>query len=334
MLQSRRAAIALATLLPFAIAGLSVGPAMAQAYPSKPITLVVPFAAGGPSDTISRLIAAKMGETLGQTIVIENIAGAGGTIAADRVSKLPADGYTLLVHHIALPLGASLYKNLKYDTATAFDTLGLINTGPYVLTTKMAFPANTPAELFAAFKAPGAKITFAHAGVGSGSHLCGLMLMQALGFQAEFVAYRGTGPALNDVVGGHVDVLCDQTTNTFPQISEKKIKAFGITSSVRAPLFPEIPTFDDIGLKGLDLAVWHALYAPKGLPADITKKLTDALTKALDDKTVIERFDQLGTYMFPVDQRGPDAHRAKLMSELSRLREVVAKANIEAPQAK
>ena len=235
---------------------LSAASALAQAYPVKPITLVVPFAAGGPSDTISRMIAAKMGETLGQTIVIENIAGAGGTVAADRVSRSTADGYTLLVHHIALPLGASLYKNLKYDTATAFEPLGLINTGPYVLTTKLDYPAKTPAELFAMLKSR-PNNTFAHAGMGSGSHLCGLMLMQALGFNADFVAYRGTGPALNDVVAGHVDVLCDQTTNTFPQIAENKIRAFAITSKERAAAFPNLPTIGEVGLPDLDLAVWH-----------------------------------------------------------------------------
>ena len=299
----------------------------AQTYPTKPITLVVPFAAGGPSDTIARMVGLKMGEALGQQLIIENIAGAGGTIAADRVSKTTADGYTLLIHHIALPLGASLYKNLKYDTATAFDLLGLINTGPYVLTTKLDYPANSPAELFAALKAR-PNNTFAHAGVGSGSHLCGLMLMQALGFGADFVAYRGTGPALNDVVAGHVDVLCDQTTNTFPQIAEKKIKAFAITSKERAAAFPDLPTTAEVGLPDIDVAVWHALYAPKGLPADVTARVTGALEKALSDPLLLERFTQLGTFLFPAGKRGPEAHRAKFDAELERLKQIVAKAGI------
>jgi tripartite-type tricarboxylate transporter receptor subunit TctC len=321
---TRRALMAAAVCL---VAGASG--AAAQTYPAKPITLIVPFAAGGPSDTISRLVGAKMSEKLGQQIVIENIAGAGGTVAADRVSKMQPDGYVLLVHHIALPLGAALYKNLKYDTATAFDTLGLINTGPYVLTTKAAFPANDSKELFAAFKqAKDKKITFAHAGMGSGSYMCGLILQQMLGFEADFVAYRGTGPALNDVVAGHVDVLCDQTTNTFPQIADKKIKPFAITSKERSKQFPEIPTMDEVGLKGLDLAVWHSLYAPKGLPADIKAKITDALEFALKDKLVIERFEGLGTFLFPEGQRGPDAHRAKFEAEMVRMREVVANAGI------
>jgi tripartite-type tricarboxylate transporter receptor subunit TctC len=312
-----------------ALIGLWTMPAaVAQTFPTKPITLIVPFAAGGPSDTIGRMVAAKMGDKLGQTIIIENIAGAGGTIAADRVSKLPPDGYALLLHHIALPLGASLYKNLKYDTATAFDTLGMINTGPYVLTTRANFPAATPAELFAKLKDPSVRVTFAHAGVGSGSMMCGLIMQQMLGFKADFVAYRGTGPALNDVVAGHVDVLCDQTTNTFPQIADNKIKPFAITSKERAKAFPTIPTMDEVGLTGLDLAVWHALYAPKGLPADIKAKITEALEIALDDKAVQERFDLLGTFMFPAAQRGPDAHRTKFEAEIVRMRDVVAKAGI------
>ncbi len=305
-------------------------PAQAQSYPVKPITLVIPFAAGGPSDTIGRLVGAKMSEKLGQTIVVENIAGAGGTVAASRVAKLPADGYTLLLHHIALPLGAALYKNLTYDAATAFEPLGMINYGPYVLTTKLGYAANSPKELFDSFKANAEKTTFAHAGIGSGSHMCGLMLMQALGFKSNFVAYRGTGPALNDVVAGHVDVLCDQTTNTFPQIESKKIKPFAITSAERSPKFPDIPTMAEVGLKDLDLSVWHALYAPKGLPADVKGKLVEALQHALSDKDVAARFDQLGTSLFAAAQRSTDAHNAKLQSELKRMREVVAKAGVEA----
>lgn len=317
------------SLLGVAVA-LSLGAptAFSQAYPSKPITLVVPFAAGGPSDAISRLVGLKMGEKLGQQVVIENIAGAGGTRAADRVSRLPADGYTLLVHHIALPLGASLYKNLKYDTATAFETLGLINTGPYVLTSKTALPPRDAKELFAYLQTKSNRVTMAHAGVGSGSYICSLMLMQALGFEADLVGYGGTGPALNDVIGGHVDILCDQTTNTFPQIADNKIKAFAITSQERSKQFPDIPTMDEVGLKGLDLAVWHALYAPKGLPSDVKAKVTEALQYALQDAAVAQRFDDFGTFLFPNGQRDEKAHQAKFNTELLRMREIVNKAGI------
>lgn len=320
---SRRTVVGAA--LAFALAPSIV---MAQAYPNRTITLIVPFAAGGPSDVISRLVGAKMSEKLGQTVIIENIAGAGGTVAASRAAKLPADGYSLLVHHIALPLGAALYKNLAYDTATAFEPIGLINYGPYVLTTKMDYAANTPSELFASFKANSDKITFAHAGVGSGSHLCGIMLMQAIGFKGNFVAYRGTGPALNDVVAGQVDVLCDQTTNTFPQIEGKKIKAFATTAPVRNPKFPMIPTTAELGLPKLDTKVWHALYTPKGVPVDILDKLHAALQFALEDKLVQARFEELGTDLYPANQRSRAAHAELLAIELKRMMDIAQSAGI------
>ncbi len=322
----RRALLGAAMALGASVASASFS--FAQTYPSRPVTLVVPFAAGGPSDVISRLVALKMGDKLGQQVIVENIAGAGGTVAAERISRQPADGYTLLVHHIALPLGAALYKNLKYDTATAFETLGLINTGPYVLTSKAGLAPNDAKELFAHLKDKSNKVSMAHAGVGSGSYMCSLMLMQAVGFEANMVAYRGTGPALNDVVGGHVDILCDQTTNTFPQIADKKIKPFAITSAERSKQFPDIPTFAEVGLGGLDLAVWHALYAPKGLPADVKAKVTDALEVALKDPLIAQRFADLGTFLFPEGQRDEKAHRAKFEAELVRMGEIVKKAGI------
>lgn len=309
---------------------IMTAPVQAQNFPNKPITMIVPFAAGGPSDVIARLVGAVMGQSLNQQVIIENVAGAGGTNAAGRVARSDPDGYTMMIHHIALPLGASLYKNLNYDTATAFEPLGLVNYGPYVLTSKMDYKANTPKELFDSFKANSDKISFAHAGIGSGSHLCGLMLMQALGFKANFVAYRGTGPALNDIVAGQVDVLCDQTTNTFPQIEAKKVKAFAITSSQRSPRFPDLPTMAEVGLPQLDVNVWHAMYVPKGTPADVQKKLHDALQNALDDKNVQERFAQLGTLLFDKAQRTQAAHREKLNSELARLKKLVSDAGVEA----
>ncbi|MGL5733307.1 MAG: tripartite tricarboxylate transporter substrate-binding protein [Beijerinckiaceae bacterium] len=306
------------------------GAAQAQAFPSKPLTIIVPFAAGGPTDVIARLLGVVMGQKLGQTIVIENTAGAGGTVAAARAARADADGHTMLIHHIALPLGAALYKNLTYDAATAFETLGLVNYGPYVLTTKLDYPSKTPQELFSSFKTNTDKITFAHAGLGSGSHMCGLMLMQGIGFKGNFVAYRGTGPALNDVVAGQVDVLCDQTTNTFPQIESKKIKPFAITSPERSPRFPDIPTMKELGYPSIDINVWHALYVPKGTPADVQKKLHEALQHALDDAAVKERFAQLGTLLFPAEQRTQAAHREKLSVELVRLRKLAADAGLEA----
>jgi tripartite-type tricarboxylate transporter receptor subunit TctC len=302
--------------------------ASAQVYPNKPITLVVPYAAGGPSDSIGRLISKVMSETLGQQIVVENVAGAGGTTAAARVAKATPDGYTLLIHHVALSAGASLYANPGYDTVTAFEPVGLVNYGPFVLISKKDFAANSLAELLAKMKADGPKITMAHAGVGSGSHLCGMMLSQALGSSFTFVPYRGTAPAMNDTVGGQVDVLCDQTTNALPQIEGKTVKPFGVSSLQPISQLPGLPAIAS-QLNGFDLSVWHAVYGPKGMPAETTQKLNAALQKALADTEIQKRFADLGTLLFPADQRSPQALQSKLDSEVKHWAAVVKSANIQ-----
>jgi tripartite-type tricarboxylate transporter receptor subunit TctC len=302
--------------------------ASAQVYPNKPITLVVPYAAGGPSDSIGRLISKVMSETLGQQIVVENVAGAGGTTAAARVAKANPDGYTLLIHHVALSAGASLYANPGYDTVTAFEPVGLVNYGPFVLISKKDFAANSLAELLAKMKADGPKITMAHAGVGSGSHLCGIMLSQALGASFTFVPYRGTAPAMNDTVGGQVDVLCDQTTNALPQIEGKTVKPFGVSSLQPISQLPGLPAIAS-QLNGFDLSVWHAVYGPKGMPAEATQKLNTALQKALADTEIQKRFADLGTLLFPADQRSPQALQSKLDSEVKHWAAVVKSANIQ-----
>jgi tripartite-type tricarboxylate transporter receptor subunit TctC len=302
--------------------------ASAQVYPNKPITLVVPYAAGGPSDSIGRLISKVMSETLGQQIVVENVAGAGGTTAAARVAKAAPDGYTLLIHHVALSAGASLYANPGYDTVTAFEPVGLVNYGPFVLISKKDFAANSLAELLAKMKADGPKITMAHAGVGSGSHLCGIMLSQALGASFTFVPYRGTAPAMNDTVGGQVDVLCDQTTNALPQIEGKTVKPFGVSSLQPISQLPGLPAIAS-QLNGFDLSVWHAVYGPKGMPAEATQKLNTALQKALADTEIQKRFADLGTLLFPADQRSPQALQSKLDSEVKHWAAVVKSANIQ-----
>jgi tripartite-type tricarboxylate transporter receptor subunit TctC len=302
--------------------------AFAQAYPSRPITLVVPYAAGGPSDSIARLVARGMSETLGQQIVVENTAGAGGTTGAARVAKAAKDGYTLLIHHLALAAGASLYRNPGYDTVSAFEPVGLVNSGPFVLISKQAFPANDLAGALAELRKNAGSITVAHAGVGSGSHLCGIMLAQALGVTFNFVPYRGTAPALNDVVGGQVDVLCDQTTNAVPQINAKTVKAYGVTSPTPIPQLPGLPTVAS-ALPGFDLAVWHALYGPKGMSKDVVDKLNGALQKALADAEVNRRFGELGTLLFPASQRSPAALQAKLQAEVMHWATVVKAAGVQ-----
>lgn len=324
----------IAAALPFvaALAGALTGPgaAQSQTYPDKAITVVVPYAAGGPSDVIARLIGQHMSATLGQQVVIENVAGAGGTTGAARVAKATPDGYTLLIHHVALAAGASLYQKLSYDTATAFQPIGLVNTGPFVLTTKLGFDAADGKALLARLKAEGPKINVAHAGIGSGSHLCGMMLTQALNTSFTYVAYRGTGPAMNDLVGGQVDMLCDQTTNAIPQITGGKVKAFAVTAPRRIDQLPNLPTVTELGIADFDVAVWHALYAPAGTPKPVVDKLHGALQAALADATIQSRFTELGTVTFPADRRSPEALAAHLKSELARWNEAVTKAGVKA----
>lgn len=306
----------------------AISAAHAQSYPSRPITMVVPFPAGSATDTVARMIGAKMSDTLRQPVIMENVPGASGTIAAARVARAAADGHTLLIH-TTIALSAALYKNLSYDTATAFEPIGLVNTGPYVFTANPAFPAKDAKELFANLKSNGSKITLANAGVGTGSHLCAIMLSQTLGVEPNLVPYKSTNLALQDVIAGHVDMLCDQTTNAFTHLTAKRIKAYAITSPQRNPSFPDIPTTRELGIPQVDVAVWHGVYAPKGTSPAIVEQLNGALQVALADAGVQKRLADMGTYLFPADQRTPAAHAKHLGDELVRFREVVRKANIQ-----
>jgi len=304
--------------------------AAAQDFPSRPVTIVVPFAAGGPSDAIARLLAVSMGTTLGQQVVIENVAGAGGTTGAARVAKAEPDGHTLLIHHVALPAGAALYKNLPYDTATAFEPVGLVNTGHMVLVSKKDFPAKNAKELFAYLKTSGDKVLIATAGVGSNSHICGILLGQSLGFKPSFVAYRGTGPAMNDLVAGQVDLLCDQSTTAVPQIQGGTVLAHAVTSKERLEAIKNVPTAAESGLPAFDLTIWHGLYAPKGTPKARIAILHRALQKALDDPTVAARFAAVGTFTYPAEERSPEAHRKRFLAEIERIAALTKAAGVEA----
>jgi tripartite-type tricarboxylate transporter receptor subunit TctC len=307
-----------------------LGGVAAQDFPSRMITLVVPFAAGGPSDAIGRLLAQSMSATLKQQVVIENVAGAGGTTAAARVAKADPDGHTILIHHIALPAGASLYKNLTYDTVGDFETLGLVNYGPMVLASKKDYPAKDAKDLFAKLKADGPKTTLAHAGIASNSHLCGLLMQQAFGAKFTEVAYRGTGPAMNDLMSGQVDILCDQSTTAVPQIQGNTIKGFAVTSSTRLDTLPDLPTMKEAGLSDFEFVIWHGLYAPKGTSKRAVDALNKALQTALADANVKARFADVGTQIFPAADLTPAAHRARLEKEVAKWREVIAKAEINA----
>jgi tripartite-type tricarboxylate transporter receptor subunit TctC len=288
------------------------------AFPTKPITIIVPAAAGGPTDTVARLIGEAMGRILGQTILVENVGGAGGTLGMTRVSKSAADGYTLAVWHIAHATAPALYDSIRYDVVNDFDHLGRITDVPMTLVSKSTLAANNVTELLQWIRTNGDKAVYGHAGIGSASHLCMLMLMKELGVQMNGIPYRGTGPAMNDLLSGQFDVMCDQTTNTTNQIKEGKIKGFAVTTKSRVSSLPDLPTLDAEAAKGFEVSAWHALWAPAGLPKEITDKLVAALQAALKDPKVIERFASLGTEPVQADMATPAALKVHLTAEVPR----------------
>ena len=307
-------------------------PSMAQApFPDRPMTMIVSYAAGGPSDTIARALGQSMSVTLGQPIIIENVAGAGGTAGATRAAKARPDGHTLLIHHLALAAAAGLYPNLAYDTLTAFEPIGLVNFNPFVLMSKKGFPVNSAQEAIEHIRANKDKVTLGHAGVGSGSHLCNLLLQSALGIKVAEVAYRGTGPAMNDLVAGQIDFLFDQTLTAIPQIQGGTIKAYAVTSGTRLDQLTDLPTMLEAGLTGFEVTQWHALYAPAHTPKPALEKIGVALEKALRDETIIKRFAGLASPMFPEGKRGASEAKAMLSSEVQRWAKVIKSAGVSVP---
>ncbi len=296
------------------------------AFPNKPITLIVPAASGGPTDTVARLIAESMGRTLGQNVLVENVGGAGGTLGMARVSKSAADGYTVAVWHIAHATAPALYDSLKYDVVEDFDHLGRITDVPMTLVSKADLPPKNVTELLAWIRDNKEKATYGHAGVGSASHLCMLMLMKELGVQINGIPYRGTGPAMNDLLGGQFEVMCDQTTNTTNQIKESRIKGFAVTTKSKVSSLPDLPTLDSGAVKGFEVSAWHAMWAPKGLPKEASDKLVAALQAALKDPKVIERFASLGTEPVKPELATPAALKAHLTSEVPRWSAVITAA--------
>jgi tripartite-type tricarboxylate transporter receptor subunit TctC len=302
------------------------GSAAFAAYPERPITMVVPFSAGGPTDTVARLVAQSMSKTLGQQVVVENVGGAGGTLGAARVAKADPDGYTVLLHHIGQATAATLYRKLPYEVRSDFAPIGLITDVPMTIVAKKDFPANNLAELVAYVKANPDKVTLANAGVGAASHLCGMLFMQALGTTLTTVPYKGTGPAMNDLTAGQVDLMCDQTTNTTAQIKGGAIKAYAVTTPARITSMPDLPTTKEAGLPTVQVAVWHGLYAPKGTPSAVVDKLAQALQTALKDQTVKARFAELGTEPVTQDRATPKALGAWVHSEIERWHPVITAA--------
>ncbi|HEX9171808.1 MAG TPA: tripartite tricarboxylate transporter substrate binding protein BugD [Telluria sp.] len=304
--------------------------AHAQDYPTKTITMIVPFAAGGPTDTVARLVAQSMGTKLKQQIIVENVAGAGGTLGASRAAKAAPDGYTLFLHHIGQSTAPGLYRKLPYNAIDSFEPIGLVTDVPMTIVARKDFPAKDFKELLAYVKANKDKVTYANAGVGSASHLCGMLFMTAIGTDLTTVPYKGTGPAMNDLLGGQVDFMCDQTTNTTSQIRGGKIKAYGVTTKARVASLPNVPTLNEAGLPGFEVAVWHGLYAPKGTPKPVIDSLVGALQVALKDPNVKQRFADLGTEPVADSRARPEALRAHLKSEIDRWGPIITKAGIYA----
>jgi len=308
--------------------------ALAQGYPgTKPISIVVPFAAGGPTDRVARDLAEAMRKPLGGiSIVIENAAGAGSSIGSNKVAKANPDGYTLLLTHIGMATMPTLVRNLPFKVESDFEYLGMVNDVPMTLVAKPMIPANNYKELAAWINQNKGKINLGNAGVGSASHLCGLLFQNALQIDMTTVPYKGTAPAMTDLIGGQIDLMCDQTTNTTSQIEAKKIKAFAVTTSHRltTPALKDLPTLQESGVKGFEVTIWHGLYAPKGTPADIQAKLNAALKVALKDPDFIKKQEGLGAVVVTDKRMEPAEHKKFVAAEIAKLSPVIKAAGVYA----
>ena len=297
--------------------------ASAQTYPSKSITLVVPFAAGGPTDVVARLLGASMTRTLGQTVVIENKLGAGGTIAANAVRQAPPDGYTFLIHHNGMGTAPALYRKLPFNPLSDFEYVSQVVDVPMTLLGRRDFPPNNFRELVEYLKANRDKVNVAHAGLGAVSHLCSMLFRQAIGVDLTTVPFSGTGPALNALLGGQVDMLCDQTTTTTPHIKAGSVKLYGVTTSQRLKTMPEVPTIAEQGLPGFQVVVWHGVYAPKGTPKAALDKFGAALSAALKDPGVVAKLVELGAVVVPDEKQTPAGLQTWLQAEIARYGPVI-----------
>jgi len=304
--------------------------ALAQQYPTRVITMLVPYAAGGPTDTVARVVAQSMSKPLGQTIVVENKPSAGGIIAPEQVKNAKPDGYTILIHHIGMATTPALYRELRFNPLTDFDYIGLINDVPMTIIAKPGMAAKDFKEFLAYIKANKDKVTYANAGIGAASHLCGMLFMSAIQTDFLTVPYKGTAPAMNDLLGGQVDFMCDQTTNTTAQIKGGKVKVYGVTSKTRVASLPDIRTLDEQGMKGFEVGIWHGLYGPKGMPKPVLDKLVAALQDTVKDADVKKRFADLGATTMPPEKATPAALQAHLKAEIDRWGPLIKKAGVYA----
>jgi tripartite-type tricarboxylate transporter receptor subunit TctC len=304
-----------------ATAALLAATAALAEYPEKPITIVVPFSAGGPTDKVARDLGEVLRKALNnQTVLIENVAGAGGTLGANKVAKAAPDGYTLLLYHIGMSTSPALYRTMPYKTLDDFEYLGLINEVPMTLIGRPTLPANNYAELVKWLEANKGKINLANAGLGAASHLCGLLFQQSLKIDMTTIPYKGTAPAMTDLMGGQVDIMCDQTTNTSAQIEGGKVKAYAVTTlkPLTTPALAKLPTLDASGLKGFDVSIWHGLYAPKGTPKAVQDKLNAALRVALKDPEFIKRQEALGAVVVTDGRVAGAEHKKFVEAEIAK----------------
>jgi tripartite-type tricarboxylate transporter receptor subunit TctC len=317
-------------LLAGAAFAVAASVASAQQYPTKPVSIVVPFAAGGPTDTVARSVAQAMEKSLGGTVIVENKPGAGGTIGVADVARAPADGYKVLIHHIGMATAPALYRKLPFDPLKDLEYIGLINDVPMTVIVRPTLQVSNLKELVAYAKTNKDKATLANAGIGAASHLCGLLFMQAIEADLTTVPYKGTAPAITDLIGGQVDILCDQTTNTTEQIRGGKVKALALTAPKRLDSLKDLPTAAEAGLPGLELSIWHGMYAPKGTPKPVVDKLVAALQTALKDPGLNKRFADLGSTVVTPDRQTPEALGKHLKAEIDKWSPIIKKAGVYA----
>ncbi|PUB24378.1 tripartite-type tricarboxylate transporter receptor subunit TctC [Promicromonospora sp. AC04] len=314
-----------------ALAGLSLtlaacssgGGGDPAAYPEDDIEVIVPFSAGGPTDTVTRMVAEPMSEELGVQLVVQNVDGAGGTVGAGQAAAADPDGYTVLMHHIGMSTAPALYDDLAYDPVTDFKPVGLVTEVPMTIIARSDFEPETFEDFVTYVQENADTVTMAHAGDGSASNLCGLLLMDALGVQVTAVPYDGTGPAMTELVGGQVDFMCDQTTNTTGQITAGEVKAYAVTTPERIEALPDLPTTAEGGQPDVEVSVWHGLYVPAETPDEVVSTLTDALQVALADQAVIDQMADLGTAPVSEDQATPEAHAALLEEQIATWGEII-----------
>ncbi|MCK1287236.1 tripartite tricarboxylate transporter substrate binding protein BugD [Bradyrhizobium sp. 44] len=302
--------------------------AVADDYPVRPVTMIVPFSAGGPGDVIARILGSAMSATLKQSVVIENVVGAGGTLGTNRVAKAAPDGYTLLLMHVGQATAPSLYAKLPFDPVGDFAPIGLVTDVPMILVALPNFPAKDLSEMIARIRSEGDKMTFGNVGLGSASQLCGLMFMSTTDTKLSQIYYKGGGPALNDIIAGHIDVYCDPATGPTPYIQSKTIKGYAITSKARVATLPDVPTSTEAGVPEFNVTTWYGLYAPRGTPKPVVDHLVGALQTALKDPALVSRFAELSMAPVESERATPEALETFLKTEIDKWGRIIKAAGI------